>query len=135
MLTAYDLFRRAYMHYKGQSWTTNKGNTSSKAYVEQSFAEVLNDYEVVYAFDNGFKLSRKDDFTNKDIKDLEQIELKNGYWLCCFWLCNYGHNGEWTMLYFDSKAGAKATYKKLSYKYTEDWYWIKQVSRPDKKEV
>lgn len=134
-MTAYDLFKRAYMHYTGQLWTSNKDNVNPKAYVEQSFAEVLCEYEVVYAFDNGFKLSYKDSSANKDITSLKQIDLKAGYWLCCFWLGNYGHNSEWTMLYFDSKADAKATYTKLSYKYTNDWYWIRHVDRPDKKEV
>lgn len=132
-MTAYDLFKRTYMHHMGHAvrhtWTANKDDISPKAFIEQTFEEALCEYGVVYAYNNGFKLSRNSDFTNKDITSLKQIELRAGYWLCCFWLGNYGHNSEWTMLYFDNKVGAKATYKKLSYKYTRDWYWIKQVRK------
>jgi hypothetical protein len=37
-----------------------------KSYVEQSFEEVLLEYEVVYAYDIGFKLMCMDNTTNKN---------------------------------------------------------------------
>ena len=102
-------------------WTTNKDSTNPKAYVEQSFGEVLCEYEVVYAYNIGFKLIYNGNIANKNVTDLRQIEVQAGYWLCHY----DAHSGDWLAMWFKSKPEAKAVYKKLYSRYfrQQEWFW------------
>lgn len=106
-------------------WTTNKDNTSPKAYVEQSFSRALDDYSVDYAYNNGLKLSYDGNFTDINSLDLKQIELQQGYYLCSY----DGHTGTYLFICCDSKLGAKAAYKQLYMRCFRHamWYWIVKV--------
>lgn len=96
-----------------------------KAYISQSFNEAIEEYSIDYAYNVGFKLSYGGDFTNKNVKDLRQIEVEPGYYLCFHNTCTDG----WLIMYYDSRSGAKAAYKELYDRYfSQDWFWIVKVS-------
>lgn len=123
-MTAYQLFRKIYFKYMGNFmrhlWTADK-ETNPKDYIIQSFNEALGEYSVDYAYSNGIKLSYDGNFASISILDLQQIEMQQGYYLCY----HDGHT-DWLLMYFDSKSGAKAAYKKLYNRYFrhQDWYHI-----------
>lgn len=129
-MTAYDLFNKEYTHYMGgfmrHLWATSKHLGSPKDYVTRSFNEAIGEYSVEYACNNGFKLSYSDNFTNKNVLDLKQIEMQSGYYLCLY----DGHTGEWLVMYYDSRPGAKAAYTKLYDRYFrhQNWFWIMKIS-------
>lgn len=125
-MTAYDLFKRAYMHHMGQAvrriWTTNKDDASPKLFIEQTFEEALSEYGVVYAYNDGFNLAYMDNSTNDNIASLKQIDAQSGYWLFFY----DGDTYDWLAMQFKSKSEAKDTYKKLYSRYFrhQDWFWI-----------
>ena len=87
-MTAYDLFKRVHNHYMGNFmrhlWTTNKDNTSPKAYVEQSFEEVLGEYEVVYVYegcDTGDPWKIYDPELPPAANDLQYVDSAKGFWV------------------------------------------------------
>ena len=106
-------------------WTTNKDAASPKLFIEQTFEEALSEYGVVYAYNNGFKLSYIGSITDRTILDLRQIEVHAGYWLC-----NYdGHTGEWLFMHYDNRELAKAAYRQLYMRYFrhQEWFWIVKI--------
>lgn len=127
LLTAYDLFKKVYLHYFGQYMRhLADGQDNIKDHVIESFNESLEEYIIDSVYGSGILLSYYPDKKVDNKGRLQSIEMYDGYFLCHY----DGYTGDWMITHFIFKEEAiaerKAWRKYMLYK-GQDWLWIVRV--------
>lgn len=128
IMTAYELFRKAKVHYMGQWIGHNLPYMDQfidpRVYVLQAFDMCLDDYYVgIETGGKGFVLTFEYNPENPTpllLEYLQSIEVQAGYWLCYY----DGHTGDWLLMLCADKSEAFKTYKRLYQRYFRKQTWI-----------